>query len=120
MFSNLNPSFEMDPLFSYMSNFSHLFCSRPDFQFREPPPPDVKVAQVRSVNDFFISYRHGMSKVYAETLANELEEFGYQVYFAGEVLDLDDEDLQETLSVELHKSSVLTIVGNKDMFGDHF
>ena len=120
MTSNQNSSFDIDPLLSYMYNFSHLFCSSPDFQFREPPPPDVKIAQARSVNDFFISYRHGMSKVYAETLTNELKEFGYQVYFAGEVLELDDEQLKETLRVELHKSSVLTIIGNKDMFEDHF
>ncbi len=120
MSSNRNNPFPIDPLFSFMSHFSHLICPHPDFQFREPPPPDVKEAEVRSVNDFFISYRHEMSKAYAETLSNELKEFGYQVYFAGEAIELEPELLREMLRTELHKSSVLTIVGNKDMFEDHW
>jgi len=118
----LNPKepFQTDPLISYMSNFSHLQCPYPDFQFRKPPPADVKEAQERSIFDFFISYRHSWSKAYAETLANELREFGYQVYFAGQVLGLEDDQLRQTLRTELHKSSVLTIVGNKGMFDDYF
>lgn len=106
----------IDPLYSYMSTFRHLICARPDFQFREPPPSSVKVAQNRSVYDFFISYRHGFSKVYAEALAKELREFGYQVYFAGEALGLEKTELRKKLRRELHRSSVLAIVGNKDMF----
>ncbi|MDB5284336.1 MAG: hypothetical protein JWO06_3411 [Bacteroidota bacterium] len=119
MASNLNDSFPEDQLLSYMSFFRHLLCPHPDFQFRKPPPSDVKEAQSRSVYDFFISYRHQMSGGYAQTLSNELKEFGYQVYFAGQVPELeslDDELIREKLQSALHMSSVFVIIGNKNMF----
>ena len=73
-------------LYFYMGNFLHLLCARLDFQFSIPPPSTVKEAQERSVYDFFISLRHQDSETYALTLANELQEFGYRVYFVGQAL----------------------------------
>jgi hypothetical protein len=106
--------FSSDPLLFYMSNFTHLTCPHPDFQFSGPPPTSVKEAQDRIIYDFFISYRHKMSMTYADRIAAQLREFGYKVYFAGQVLALEDEALQDKLRGELHRSSVLVIIGNKD------
>lgn len=112
--------FEDDHLMSYMSLFTHLACPHPEFRFREPPHPSVREAQDRSVNDFFISYRHRESETYARDLANELEALGYRVYFAGAVpqlSSLDEEQLRKTLRQALHASSVLTIIGSNDALG---
>jgi hypothetical protein len=113
MTSNLNDPF--DPLYLYMSDFIHLLSSNPNARLKDPPPLSVKEAQNRAVYDFFISYRHDMSKTYAQMLADELKEFGYQVYFAGEILGLEDEQLRAQLRKELRKSRILAIVGNKNM-----
>lgn len=113
--SSPNIPFQESALFLFMSDFLHLLSPNPAALFREPPPSFVKAAQNRSVYDFFISYRHKMSQHYAQSLASELQEFGYKVYFAGQVLGLEDDQLREELQTELHKSSVLAIVGNKDL-----
>lgn len=105
---------------SYMSSFMHLACSRPDFRFNKLPDSSVRKAQDRSVNDFFISYRHHESESYARGLANELRAIGYRVYFAGEVpqlSSLNERQLRRALRRTLHTSSVLTIIGSKDALG---
>jgi hypothetical protein len=108
------------PVVTYMSTFAHLASAHPDFRFAEPPEPSVREAQARSVNDFFISYRHREAEAYAHALIDELEALGYKVYFAGVVPQLssmDDETLRDTLRFALHTSSVLTIIGSNDALG---
>ncbi|WP_114938865.1 tetratricopeptide repeat protein [Mucilaginibacter endophyticus] len=101
----------------YLSNFFHLMCLYPDIQFLELPPPEVKASQDRTIYDYFISYRHKISAVYAHALWGELVQLGYRVYFAGEVPELssmDDEQLKISLQQELHQSSVLIIMGSDE------
>ncbi len=107
-----------DSLILYMSSFLHLACVHPDFRFAKPPDPTVKEAEARSVNDFFISYRHHESEDYARGLVSELEALGYQAYFAGAVpqlSSLDNTELHSALRGALHTSSVLTIIGSNDL-----
>lgn len=103
-----------------MSFFSHLMCSHLDFRFAEPPDPTVREAQARSVNDFFVSYRHHESEDYARRLVSELEALGYRVYFASAVPQLssmNETQLFSTLRRALHSSSVLTIIGSSEAIG---
>jgi len=119
MASDANEFVPMDQLNFYMSMFDHLRSVNPTFFFKEPPVPGVRQAQKRSIYDFFISYRHEISRVYAEKISNELKEFGYNVYFAGQVPEFeslnDEVVIREKLASAMHKSSVFVIIGNRNM-----
>jgi tetratricopeptide (TPR) repeat protein len=118
--STSNPLDMNNNIVSYLSNFFHLMCPYPDTQFLQLAPSGVKLSQDRTIYDYFISYRHKISADYAQKVRDELVSLGYKVYFAGEVPELslmDDEQLKNALQQELHRSSILIVMGSEEALG---